>query len=78
MLEKEFKYYVSHQGALVKKYKNKYLVIKGEKVIDTYDNFEDALLNSQKKYKLGTFLIQLCQSGKDSYTQIFPSRVKFA
>jgi hypothetical protein len=78
MLEKEFKYYVAHQNALVKKYRDKFLVIRGERVVDTYDTFEDALLTSQKKYKLGTFLIHLCQPGADNYTRRFPSRVKFA
>jgi hypothetical protein len=78
MLKKEFEYYVSHQDKLVKKYRDKFIVIMGEKVVDTFDTFEDALLTSQKKYKLGTFLIHLCQPGVDNYTVRFPARVKFA
>jgi hypothetical protein len=78
MLEKEFKYYVSNQNQLVRKYFGKYLVIRGEEVVGNYDSFEDALYDSQKKYELGTFLIQQCLPGEDNYTQTFQTRAIFA
>lgn len=78
MLKKEFQYYLDNQSDLVKKYLNKYLVIKGEKIIGVYDTIEDAYIEPQKEHELGTFLIQFCQEGADSYTQTFHSRVTFA
>lgn len=78
MLEKEFKYYVSHQKELVEKYNGKFLVIIGEEVVSVYDSFEDAIKQSQKKYQLGIFLIQQCLPGEDSYTQTFHTRAIFA
>ena len=78
MLEKEFKYYLDNQKELVKKYSGKFLVIIGEKVVGIYDSFEDALDDSQKKFELGKFLIQLCLPGEDSYTQTFHTRAIFA
>ncbi|MFH1319599.1 MAG: DUF5678 domain-containing protein [Bacteroidota bacterium] len=78
MLEKEFKYYLDHQEELVKKYNGKFLVIIGEEVVGDHDSFEDALAESQHKYKLGTFLIQQCLPGEDSYTQTFHTRAIFA
>jgi len=77
MLEKEFDYYLEHQNELLKKYNNRYLVIIGESVVDDYDNLEDALEQSGKKYKLGTFLIQECTEGDSAYTATFHSRVRF-
>lgn len=78
MLNKEFQYYVSHQQELVEKYNGKFLVIIGEEIVGVYDSFEDALAESQKKYELGTFLIQQCLPGEDSYTQTFHTRAIFA
>lgn len=79
MLEKEFKYFKEHQAELFAKYPNKYLVIKDYKVAFAEDVFEEALHKAiQAGLELGTFLVQLCSEGKDSYTQTFHSRVIFA
>lgn len=78
MLDKEFKYYLDHQGELVKQYNGRFIVIIGEKVVGDYDSYEQALYESMNKHELGTFLIQECTKGKESYTQTFHSRVVFA
>lgn len=78
MLEKEFKYYVDHQDELVKKYNGKFLVIKDEKVMQACDTMDKAYDWGIANYELGTFLIQLCNPGKNSYTQEFHSRAVFA
>lgn len=78
MLEKEFQYYLKNQSELVKKHYNKHIVIVGEEVVGVYDNFEQALLDSQQKYKPGTYLIQLCLPGEENYTQTFHTRAIFA
>jgi hypothetical protein len=78
MLEKEFRYYLSNQNELVKKYNGRVLVIVGEKVIGDYQNEEEAFFLSEKNYQSGTFLIQKCTPGDEAYTQTFHSRVAFA
>ena len=78
MLEQEFKYYLAHQKDLVAKYNAKFIVIIGEEIVSSHDSFEAALADSQKKYKDGTFLIQHCIPGEESYTQTFHSRVVFS
>ena len=78
MLDKEFKYYIDNQTELLKKYKGRVVVIKGEQVVGDYDNYEDALFDSAEKFELGTFLIQECTEGEDAYTQTFHSRVIFS
>lgn len=77
MLEKEFQYYLDNQEELVKKYQDKYVVIKGEEIIGVYDSDEEAYFNTIKEHEEGTFLIQFCEKGESSYTQSFHSRVVF-
>ena len=76
-LEKEFKYYLDNQDELVKKYNGKFIVIKNQKVIGDYSSELEAIKETSQKEKLGTFLIQKCEPGSDSYSQMFHSRVAF-
>lgn len=76
-LEKEFKYYLDNQKKLVEQYDGRFIVIKNDKVIGVYDTELDAIEETSKKKKLGTFLVQKCEPGKDSYTQMYHSRVAF-
>jgi len=73
-LEREFKYYIEHQDELVKKYNGKFIVIVGEDVVGVFENASDAYFNSLEKYEEGTFMIQQCNPGEESYTQTFHSR----
>jgi len=78
MLDTEFKYFVEHQDELVKKYPNLFVVIKNQQVIGSYKSEIEAYNETIKKHEAGTFLIQLCIPGKESYTQTFHSRVVFS
>lgn len=77
-LEREFKYYLKHQDDLVKKYNGKFVVIKGDEVLGAYDDELEAVKKTSEKHELGTFLVQKCEPGTESYTQTFHSRVAFA
>ena len=77
MLEREFQYYLDHQSELVNTYNNKYIVIKNEKILGAYSSSSEAYHATIKNEEPGTFLIQHCTPGKDSYTQHFFSRVAF-
>jgi hypothetical protein len=76
-LEKEFKYYLEHQEELVKQYNGKFIVIKDLEVIGTYDSELEAVQKSAEKHELGTFLVQKCEPGSESYRQMYHSRVAF-
>jgi len=76
-LEKEFSFYVQNQDALVKQYDGKFIVIKDCKVIGAYDNEMQAVTETNKIHDAGTFLVQKCEPGSESYTQTFHSRVAF-
>ncbi len=76
-LEKEFTYYLENQNELVKKYNGKFIVIKDTEVLGAYDTELEAIDKTTTKYELGTFLVQKCEAGTDSYTATFHSRVAF-
>ena len=77
MLEKEFKYYLDNQDELVQKYNNRVLVIINNKVVADYDDYKEAYINSEKEYKLGTFLLQKCTAGNKDYSITFHSGLRF-
>jgi hypothetical protein len=75
MLEKEFKYYLDHQEELIKKYNDQYIVIVGDKVIGSYDTQRQAYDETIREHEEGTFLIQYCSPGEESYSHVFHSRI---
>jgi len=77
MLDKEFYWYLANQDELVEKYNGKYLLIKDKKVAGFFDSSLDALTEGEEKFKMGTFIIQLCTPGESAYTMNFHSRVTF-
>ena len=76
-LEKEFNYYLQHQEELVRKYKGKFIAIKGDAVIGAYESDLEAVEETSKQHELGTFLVQKCEPGSESYTYTYHSRVAF-
>ena len=72
--DKNFEYFQMNRNELCKKYLNKYLIIKDEKVFGAYETFEEAL-NVAKDIEAGTYIIQRCE--KDEEIQIFHTRVRF-
>ena len=77
MLEKEFDFYVKNQKQLVEKYDGKFIVIVGEDVIGVYESETEAFEETVKTHEAGTFLIQFCTPGEQSYTQTFYTRAYF-
>lgn len=77
MLEQEFKYYLDNQKELVKKYLNKFIVIKDQNIVADFDTKQEAYDYATEKFDLGTFLIQQCLPGDLGYTQTFHSQVIF-
>ena len=76
-LQKELEYFKAHQDELVKQYEGKFIIIRDQNVEGVYDTEIEAYTEAQKKFVLGTFMIQQCLAGKESYTQSFHSRVSF-
>lgn len=77
-LKPEFEFYLANQAKLVKEHDGKFVVIKNKEVIGVYEDQATAVSETQKAHKLGTFLVQKVEPGKDAHTQTFHSRVAFA
>ena len=57
----DFSYFISHQKELVEKYRGKFIVIKNDQVISVFDDEIEAIIETQKSYPLGSFLVQQCE-----------------
>ena len=77
-LEKEFKYFLDHKDELVEKYNGKYIAIKSRTVIGVFNTELEAVEETIKEHELGTFIVQKCEPGPESYTYTFHSRVVLA
>lgn len=77
MLEDEYKFYESNKSELIKSYNGRFIVIMDQKVIADFPSREEALEETQKHHKLGTFLIQLVSDNDAEQIQRFCSRVTF-
>jgi len=77
-LTREFHYYLDHQPELIKEYNGKFIVIKNCEVIGVYESQSDAVKQTIKTHKMGSFLVQKVEPGEGAYTQTFHSRVAFS
>ena len=74
-----FHFFLENHDRLFSEYPDKMLVIQDNKVVFAEDTFDEALEKALKAGLVpGTFLIQECTEGEESYTQSFSSRVVFA
>jgi len=68
VFEKELAFFIENQQELVKKHLGKILVISGPKIIGVYTTELEAYVETQKKYPLGSFMLQPCLPGPEAYT----------
>jgi hypothetical protein len=76
-LEKEFLFYLENHSRLLSTYRGKYVLIRDERILGAFDSEMDAIKAGVDKFPLGTFLVQRCEPGEESYTQTFHSSVVF-
>ena len=76
-LEKEFKWFLENQTCLLQKYKDKFVSVKGFKVIGAYESYIDAINETIKTEELSTFIIQKCSVDPSDYVNIVHSEVMF-
>lgn len=68
MFDKELAFFIAHQDELVAKFRGTTLVIRGEEVVGAYPTALEAYAASEKRFPVGTFMIQPCESGRAAYT----------
>lgn len=67
-LTKEFAYFNSNLDFFKQEYLGKHIVIKNEKVLGVYNNFDEAMEKTCKTEEVGTFLIQKVNKNPEAYT----------
>ncbi|MDR2526726.1 MAG: hypothetical protein LBC92_02525 [Rickettsiales bacterium] len=70
-LDKDFEWFDRNMENLYKEHGHKFLAIKNEKVIGSYDTFDIALTETTKEEEVGTFLIQECFEKKEQAINYF-------
>ena len=75
ILKREFEFFLEHQDEFVRQYEGKFIVIKKQAILGVYDSELEAVEETAKTEKMGTFLVQKCERGDSSFSQTFHSRV---
>lgn len=78
MLESEYKFYKDHQKELVSQYPDKYIIIKDEKVMSSFETLAEAIDYAHESgLKEGEYLLQLCAKKRRGLVCVFRSRAYF-
>lgn len=67
-LKQNLDWYIANQEELSAQYNGKVLLIVDQGLVAAYDSMADAYTAALKTYALGTFSLQPCSPGPDSYT----------
>ncbi|MDR0942114.1 MAG: hypothetical protein LBM19_00660 [Holosporales bacterium] len=70
-LDDDFIFFKENMESLYKRYGHKFLAIRDKKILGGYDSFEDALQETLKTEKIGTFLVQECLEEKEDAVNYF-------
>jgi hypothetical protein len=76
-LEKEFRYFLEHQSDFLPEHEGKFLLIRDQRLVGTFETEAQAINAGIERFELGSFLVQRCERGEESYTQTFHSGVVF-
>ena len=58
LLDRQHKYYLRNEQALLVKYRGQFIVIHDEKVIDAFSTERDAYVYCVQHFQMGSFLIR--------------------
>ncbi len=75
--DENFDWFQENLPELVKKYDDRYVVIKNKSVIADYNSLDNAFVNTIKTEEPGTFIIQLCSLDPAKTTIVLSNMVSF-
>jgi len=75
MQDKDFDFFLQNMETLYKTYGHKFVAVKNQAILATYESFDDALDSTLKTEELGTFLIQECFNNKEKLIHHFQGNV---
>ena len=68
MRNTDFSWYKKNLNSLHEKYGEKYIAIKDEQVLGSFDSYADGVKITSQKEPLGSFIIQKCGADESAYT----------
>lgn len=71
----DFQYFLDNIGNLFCEYGDRFVVIKNKAVLGSYDTAADAITNTTKSEKMGTFIVQRCAPSVECVTAHFAGNV---
>ena len=74
----DYDFFINNLAELYKEYGHRFLVIKNEKVVGVYNSFDDALTETLKTEKPGSFLIQECVENPKDLVLTFQGNIAFS
>ena len=77
IIDKEYKWFVNNNKSLYDKYGDIYVAIKNNKVIGKYKTYAEGVMKTQKKEKLGTFIVQKLSADGNADNVYISSLVKY-
>ena len=73
MQSADFEWFKANIDALYDKYGASFLAIKDKRVLGAYKSYGEGVRSTMKKEQLGTFIVQRCGKGEESYTNYIAS-----
>ncbi len=72
----DFEFFISNHDDLLKKFRNKYLVILNQSVVLSADSMQEAIsMAIDKGLNDGDYIIQLCSNGDSAYSTSFCTQI---
>jgi hypothetical protein len=58
MLETELAYYKAHKDEWLKSHRERFVLVKGEELVGTFDTYEQAIREGARRFGLANFLVR--------------------
>lgn len=69
----DFDFFINNYQEIYNKYGHKFIAIKNQTILGSYDTELDAINNIGKQYPLGSFIVQECNGDESGYTNYISS-----
>lgn len=71
--KRDFDFFIENYEKLYQKYGHKFLVIRNQEILGSYDSELSAINITSEKYPIGSFIVQECNGDESAYTNYISS-----
>ena len=65
--EKDFRWFIENLPVFYQMFGECYIAIKDREILGRYKSYQEGVVETSKKYPLGTFIVQYCGSNESAY-----------